>query len=64
MCPVPQPKKLSASLPVSHLDVLQVGDTELELHIHPGTETCDSCEPGQVMAQQQQQLQQQQATGR
>ncbi|KAK2176118.1 hypothetical protein NP493_682g01017 [Ridgeia piscesae] len=59
---ISEPKKLSASLPVSHLDVLRVGDTELELHIHPGTETCDSCEPGQVMAQQQQQLQQQQAT--
>lgn len=35
---------------VQHGDVLQVGCTELLLHIHDGAETCDSCEPGLVQA--------------
>ncbi|XP_071098903.1 angiogenic factor with G patch and FHA domains 1-like isoform X2 [Haliotis cracherodii] len=35
---------------VSHGDILQVGNTTLSLHIHPGSDTCDECEPGQVLA--------------
>ncbi|XP_046329638.1 angiogenic factor with G patch and FHA domains 1-like isoform X2 [Haliotis rufescens] len=34
---------------VSHGDILQVGNTTLSLHIHPGSDTCDECEPGQVL---------------
>ena len=37
---------------VTHGDSLMVGETELRLHIHPGTDTCNDCEPGQVQAQQ------------
>jgi hypothetical protein len=33
-----------------HNDNLQIGATKLALHIHPGTETCDQCEPGQVLS--------------
>ena len=36
---------------LKHGDVVQMGSTLLLLHIHLGTETCDACEPGQVMAQ-------------
>ena len=41
---------MSEAFPVSHGDVIKVGGTTLELHIHPGSETCDDCEPGQVRA--------------
>lgn len=27
-----------------------MGETVLSFHIHPGTNTCDGCEPGQVLA--------------
>lgn len=27
-----------------------MGETVLSFHIHSGTDTCDGCEPGQVMA--------------
>lgn len=36
---------------ITHGDELTLGTTTLHLHIHPGTQTCDSCEPGQVQAQ-------------
>ncbi|XP_074651280.1 angiogenic factor with G patch and FHA domains 1-like [Tubulanus polymorphus] len=36
--------------PLSHGDVLKLGSTQFDVHIHPGTETCADCEPGQVMA--------------
>ncbi|XP_046559013.1 angiogenic factor with G patch and FHA domains 1-like isoform X3 [Haliotis rubra] len=39
----------SESTVISHGDVLQVGNTTLSLHIHPGSDTCDECEPGQVL---------------
>lgn len=35
---------------LSHKDVLQIGSTSFTVHIHPGTETCDDCEPGLVQA--------------
>lgn len=27
-----------------------MGETVLSFHIHSGTDTCDGCEPGQIMA--------------
>lgn len=33
-----------------HGDEVKMGETVLSFHIHPGTDTCDGCEPGQVMA--------------
>ncbi|ESP05549.1 hypothetical protein LOTGIDRAFT_102757, partial [Lottia gigantea] len=35
---------------ITHGDVLKLGTTELLLHIHPGTDTCTDCEPGEVKA--------------
>ena len=45
-----QCKERSAAVPLTHGDILQVASTRMLLHIHPGSETCDSCEPGQVLA--------------
>ena len=42
--------------PLSHGDEVLLGATTLLFHIHPGTETCDDCEPGQVRAQAAQQV--------
>ena len=39
---------------ITHGDELTLGSTTLHLHIHPGSQTCDSCEPGQVQAHAQQ----------
>ena len=36
---------------VFHGDRIQMGGTVLEFHIHPGNETCDGCEPGNVQAE-------------
>ena len=36
---------------LSHGEQLKIGSTIFLLHIHPGIETCDECEPGQVQAQ-------------
>ncbi|XP_070204779.1 angiogenic factor with G patch and FHA domains 1-like isoform X1 [Littorina saxatilis] len=47
---ISEPKERSAAVPVTHGDTLQVGSTTMLLHIHPGSDTCDSCEPGQVLA--------------
>lgn len=35
---------------IHHGDVIRLGDTHLLCHIHHGTDTCDQCEPGVVMA--------------
>lgn len=35
---------------LEHMDSLEMGGTQFELHIHQGTETCAGCEPGQVQA--------------
>ncbi|KAL8602200.1 hypothetical protein ACOMHN_022713 [Nucella lapillus] len=43
-------KEKSAAVPLSHEDVLRVAGTHMLLHIHPGTNTCNDCEPGQVLA--------------
>ncbi|XP_033108569.1 angiogenic factor with G patch and FHA domains 1-like isoform X2 [Anneissia japonica] len=45
-----QPRTESESHSLSHKDYLTIGGTVLRLHIHPGAETCDDCEPGQVQA--------------
>lgn len=44
-------KQKSEPQVVTHGDELTLGSTTLHLHIHPGSQTCDSCEPGQVQAQ-------------
>lgn len=36
---------------MNHGDHLKIGSTTFLVHIHQGNETCDDCEPGQVMAQ-------------
>ena len=41
---------MSDHFPLSHTCSLRLGSTILELHIHPGIETCDECEPGLVQA--------------
>lgn len=46
-----QSKQKSEPQVITHGDELTLGSTTLHLHIHPGSQTCDSCEPGQVQAQ-------------
>ena len=41
---------MSPLCPVQHGDVVVVGSTTLDLHIHLGSDTCDNCEPGLVQA--------------
>ncbi|XP_020559240.1 angiogenic factor with G patch and FHA domains 1 isoform X2 [Oryzias latipes] len=45
-----QPKTKSEPRPLMHGDEVKMGETVLSFHIHSGTDTCDGCEPGQVMA--------------
>ncbi|XP_061689387.1 angiogenic factor with G patch and FHA domains 1 isoform X1 [Syngnathoides biaculeatus] len=45
-----QPKTKCEPHPLTHGDEVKMGDTVLSFHIHAGTDTCDGCEPGQVMA--------------
>ena len=45
-----QPKIKCEPHALMHGDEVKMGDTVLSFHIHPGTDTCDGCEPGQVMA--------------
>ncbi|XP_069794065.1 angiogenic factor with G patch and FHA domains 1 isoform X2 [Narcine bancroftii] len=35
---------------LEHGDEVKFGETVLSFHIHPGTDTCNGCEPGQVLA--------------
>lgn len=35
---------------LEHGDEIKFGETVLSFHIHPGTDTCNGCEPGQVIA--------------
>ena len=44
-------KQKSEPQVLTHGDELILGSTTLHLHIHPGLQTCDSCEPGQIQAQ-------------
>ncbi|KAJ6669820.1 hypothetical protein lerEdw1_000369 [Lerista edwardsae] len=45
-----QPKTKSKPCILEHGDEVKIGETVLSFHIHPGSETCDGCEPGQVRA--------------
>uniref|UniRef100_A0A8C7NFJ0 Angiogenic factor with G patch and FHA domains 1 n=1 Tax=Oncorhynchus mykiss TaxID=8022 RepID=A0A8C7NFJ0_ONCMY len=45
-----QPKAKCDPCPLTHGDEVKMGETVLSFHIHSGTDTCDGCEPGQVMA--------------
>ena len=40
----------TCTCPIKHGDVLQLGDTKLLCHVHSGTDTCNWCEPGIVIA--------------
>lgn len=46
----PQPKTKCEPHALMHGDEVKMGETVLSFHIHSGTDTCDGCEPGQVMA--------------
>ncbi|XP_055730027.1 angiogenic factor with G patch and FHA domains 1 isoform X3 [Salvelinus fontinalis] len=45
-----QPNTKCDPCPLTHGDEVKMGETVLSFHIHAGTDTCDGCEPGQVMA--------------
>ncbi|KAF7668595.1 hypothetical protein LDENG_00002030 [Lucifuga dentata] len=45
-----QPKTKCEPYTLTHGDEVKMGETVLSFHIHSGTDTCDGCEPGQVMA--------------
>ncbi|XP_067278932.1 angiogenic factor with G patch and FHA domains 1 isoform X1 [Pseudorasbora parva] len=45
-----QPKLRCDPCPLTHGDEVKMGDTVLSFHIHTGTDTCDGCEPGQIIA--------------
>ncbi|XP_034022947.1 angiogenic factor with G patch and FHA domains 1 [Thalassophryne amazonica] len=45
-----QPKTKCEPHALMHGDEVKMGDTVLSFHIHSGNDTCDGCEPGQVMA--------------
>ena len=47
---ISQPKMMSKAIQLFHGDNIQLGGTVLVLHMHPGNETCDECEPGNVQA--------------
>ncbi|EDV26557.1 uncharacterized protein TRIADDRAFT_16335, partial [Trichoplax adhaerens] len=35
---------------LQHGDYIKIGSTSFLLHIHPGYDTCDDCEPGQILS--------------
>ncbi|KAM9330978.1 angiogenic factor with G patch and FHA domains 1 [Gastrophryne carolinensis] len=45
-----QPKTICEPYVLNHGDEVKFGETVLSFHVHPGSETCDGCEPGQVRA--------------
>ncbi|XP_008947415.1 PREDICTED: angiogenic factor with G patch and FHA domains 1, partial [Merops nubicus] len=45
-----QPKTKCNPYVLEHGDEVKIGETVLSFHIHPGSDTCDGCEPGQVRA--------------
>ncbi|XP_001367901.1 angiogenic factor with G patch and FHA domains 1 isoform X1 [Monodelphis domestica] len=45
-----QPKTKCEPYVLEHGDEVKIGETVLSFHIHPGSDTCDGCEPGQVRA--------------
>ncbi|XP_041092741.1 angiogenic factor with G patch and FHA domains 1-like [Polyodon spathula] len=45
-----QPKTKCDPRILEHGDEIKMGETVLSFHIHTGNDTCDGCEPGQVLA--------------
>lgn len=45
-----QPKVRCDPCTLTHGDEVKMGETVLSFHIHMGTDTCDGCEPGQIIA--------------
>lgn len=45
-----QPKTKCEPYALTHGDEVKMGETVLSFHIHSGTDTCDGCEPGQIIA--------------
>ncbi|XP_044132028.1 angiogenic factor with G patch and FHA domains 1 isoform X3 [Bufo gargarizans] len=45
-----QPKIICEPVLIHHGDEVKFGETVLSFHVHPGSDTCDGCEPGQVRA--------------
>ncbi|XP_004613266.2 angiogenic factor with G patch and FHA domains 1 [Sorex araneus] len=45
-----QPKTKCDPYILEHGDEVKIGETVMSFHIHPGSDTCDGCEPGQVRA--------------
>lgn len=43
---ISESKKESVWKPLIHGDTLQISCTRFDIHVHPGTDTCDTCEPG------------------
>lgn len=50
ICSPLQPKQQSEAVAITHGDLVKFGETSFLCHIHPGSDTCDECEPGIVMA--------------
>lgn len=46
------PTEESALFSIPHGSVIQVSETKLLCHVHPGTTTCGHCEPGLLMQQE------------
>ncbi|KAM4810185.1 angiogenic factor with G patch and FHA domains 1 [Rhinophrynus dorsalis] len=44
------PKGKSEPCVLQHGDEVKFGETVLSFHVHPGSDTCNGCEPGQVIA--------------
>ena len=51
LCIELQAKLKSEPHKLNHGDKLSLGSCKLLLHIHEGYDTCDFCEPGQVLAE-------------
>jgi pSer/pThr/pTyr-binding forkhead associated (FHA) protein len=47
-----KPKTESEPREIGHGSVLQIGNTKLLCHVHPGRETCFECEPGLVQVKE------------
>lgn len=45
-----QPKVRCDPCPLTHGDEVKMGEMVLSFHFHMGTDTCDGCEPGQIIA--------------
>ncbi|XP_047523403.1 angiogenic factor with G patch and FHA domains 1 isoform X2 [Pieris napi] len=45
-------QETSSPIEIVHGSTLQLGETKLLCHIHPGTDTCGHCEPGLIMEMQ------------